>query len=172
MLLVGYGASAAAIAGIRRARSSPTSPRPPPAEGTVAVKALVAAIQTGKVSGAVDPVAGLPRQRHCQQGDVSQFTRGVARLIVPDNDQDILRGVHVELRDIGKSFGGTRALEGVSLTIARGSIHALVGENGAGKSTLGKIIAGAYAPDDGQMLLAASRSGSIRPGTRSTQAST
>jgi ABC-type sugar transport system ATPase subunit len=77
----------------------------------------------------------------------------VAGLIVPDNDQN-LQGVHVELQDIGKSFGGTRALEGVSLTIARGSIHALVGENGAGKSTLGKIIAGAHAPDAGQIVLA------------------
>jgi ABC-type sugar transport system ATPase subunit len=77
----------------------------------------------------------------------------VAGLIVPDNDQN-LQGVHVELQDIGKSFGGTRALEGVSLTISRGSIHALVGENGAGKSTLGKIIAGAHAADAGQMLLA------------------
>ena len=75
---------------------------------------------------------------------------------MPDNPgtEDNLRGAHVELKDIGKSFGGTRALEGVSLTIGRGSIHALVGENGAGKSTLGKIIAGAYAPDDGQLLLA------------------
>ncbi len=72
---------------------------------------------------------------------------------MPDNDQN-LQGAHVELQDIGKSFGGTRALEGVSLTIVRGSIHALVGENGAGKSTLGKIIAGAHAPDDGQVLLA------------------
>ncbi len=71
---------------------------------------------------------------------------------MPDNDNS-LQGVQVELRDIGKSFGGTRALEGVSLTIGRGSIHALVGENGAGKSTLGKIIAGAHAPDDGQLLL-------------------
>jgi rhamnose transport system ATP-binding protein len=77
----------------------------------------------------------------------------VAGLIVPDND-DNLQGVQVELRDITKSFGGTRALEGISLTIGRGSIHALVGENGAGKSTLGKIIAGAHAPDDGQILLA------------------
>jgi len=64
-----------------------------------------------------------------------------------------LQGAHVELKDISKSFGGTRALEGVSLTVARGSIHALVGENGAGKSTLGKIIAGAHAPDSGQLLL-------------------
>ena len=72
---------------------------------------------------------------------------------MPDSDQN-LQGVHVELTDIGKSFGGTRALEGVSLTISRGSIHALVGENGAGKSTLGKIIAGAHAPDTGQLRLA------------------
>ena len=64
-----------------------------------------------------------------------------------------LQGAHVELQDISKSFGGTRALEGVSLTIGRGKIHALVGENGAGKSTLGKIIAGAHGPDDGQLLL-------------------
>ncbi len=65
-----------------------------------------------------------------------------------------LQGIHVELRDISKSFGGTRALEAVSLTVGRGSIHALVGENGAGKSTLGKIIAGVHAPDAGQLLLA------------------
>ncbi len=64
-----------------------------------------------------------------------------------------LQGVHAELRDISKSFGGTHALEGVSLTIGRGAIHALVGENGAGKSTLGKIISGAHTADSGQLLL-------------------
>ncbi len=64
------------------------------------------------------------------------------------------QGAHVELRDVSKSFGGTRALEAVSLTIGRGSIHALVGENGAGKSTLGKIISGVHPPDHGQLLLA------------------
>jgi simple sugar transport system ATP-binding protein/ribose transport system ATP-binding protein len=64
-----------------------------------------------------------------------------------------LQGAHVELRGVSKSFGGTRALEGVSLTINAGTIHALVGENGAGKSTLGKIIAGAHSPDAGQLFL-------------------
>ncbi len=68
-------------------------------------------------------------------------------------EEEILQGAHVELRDISKSFGGTRALEGVSLTVGHGAIHALVGENGAGKSTLGKIIAGALAPDSGHLLL-------------------
>ncbi|HVT67127.1 MAG TPA: sugar ABC transporter ATP-binding protein [Trebonia sp.] len=71
---------------------------------------------------------------------------------MPDSDSS-LQGAHVELTDVSKSFGGTHALEGVSLTIARGSIHALVGENGAGKSTLGKIIAGAHSADGGEMFL-------------------
>jgi ABC-type sugar transport system ATPase subunit len=76
----------------------------------------------------------------------------VARLIVPADERH--QGVHAELRDISKSFGGTRALEDVSLSVGRGSIHALVGENGAGKSTLGKIISGVHPPDHGQLLLA------------------
>ena len=71
---------------------------------------------------------------------------------MPDTEP-ALQGAHVELKDVSKSFGGTHALEGVSLTIARGSIHALVGENGAGKSTLGKIIAGAHSADSGELLL-------------------
>jgi ABC-type sugar transport system ATPase subunit len=76
----------------------------------------------------------------------------VARLIPPASERH--QGVHVELQDISKSFGGTHALEGVSLAVGHGSIHALVGENGAGKSTLGKIISGVHSPDHGQLLLA------------------
>jgi simple sugar transport system ATP-binding protein/ribose transport system ATP-binding protein len=60
---------------------------------------------------------------------------------------------HLEGRAIGKAFGNTIALDGVSLRIAAGSVHALVGENGAGKSTLGRIIAGVLQPDSGQLLL-------------------
>ncbi len=61
--------------------------------------------------------------------------------------------VHLEGRAIGKAFGSTIALDGVSFAIATGSVHALVGENGAGKSTLGRIIAGVVPPDTGQLLL-------------------
>jgi rhamnose transport system ATP-binding protein len=60
---------------------------------------------------------------------------------------------HVETRDLSKRFGGVQALEEVSVSIARGSIHALVGENGAGKSTLGKVISGIYPPDSGELLV-------------------
>jgi ABC-type sugar transport system ATPase subunit len=64
-----------------------------------------------------------------------------------------LEGVHLEIRGIGKSFGGTRALHEVFVPIRTGSVHAFVGENGAGKSTLGKIVAGVFPPDDGELIL-------------------
>jgi len=58
----------------------------------------------------------------------------------------------VEARGISKRYGGARALDDVSVSVAAGEIHALVGENGAGKSTLGKIVAGAVSADAGTIL--------------------
>ena len=58
-----------------------------------------------------------------------------------------------EARGISKGFPGVKALQGVSLRLAKGSIHALLGENGAGKSTLIKVITGLYRPDEGELLL-------------------
>ncbi len=52
---------------------------------------------------------------------------------------------------LSKRFPGVQALSGVSLEIQAGSCHALMGENGAGKSTLGKILAGIYQPDEGNI---------------------
>ena len=60
----------------------------------------------------------------------------------------------LEVRHISKSYPGVAALEDVSLRVARGTVHALIGENGAGKSTLMKIIAGIVAPDAGELCLA------------------
>lgn len=57
----------------------------------------------------------------------------------------------LEMRGIGKSFPGVKALEGVNLSVRAGQVHALLGENGAGKSTLIKILSGAYIKDEGEI---------------------
>ena len=59
----------------------------------------------------------------------------------------------LELKDVVKTFGGVKALNGVHFQLKRGEIHALMGENGAGKSTFIKVITGVHQPDSGIMLL-------------------
>lgn len=59
----------------------------------------------------------------------------------------------LEMDNISKSFPGVRALNGVSIKVRPGSIHALMGENGAGKSTLMKCLFGINRPDTGSIKL-------------------
>jgi simple sugar transport system ATP-binding protein len=60
----------------------------------------------------------------------------------------------LEAINIRKRFGDVVALNGVSLKVRKGGVHALLGENGAGKSTLVKCLTGYYTPDDGQFIVA------------------
>ena len=57
------------------------------------------------------------------------------------------------VENIVKSFGGAKALAGVSLSVKGGEVHCIAGENGSGKSTLIKIMAGVHAPDSGLIRL-------------------
>ena len=59
----------------------------------------------------------------------------------------------LELRDLRKSFGETKIIRGVNLTVERGQRHALIGPNGAGKSTLFNLVSGHYVPTSGEILL-------------------
>ncbi len=63
----------------------------------------------------------------------------------------------LSFHNITKRFPGVLALDRVSFAVERGSCHALIGENGAGKSTLGKILAGIYTAEEGEIRLDAKR---------------
>ena len=69
----------------------------------------------------------------------------------------------LEVRNISKSFRGLRAVRDASFSIPEGDINGLIGPNGAGKTTIFNIIAGVYAPDDGEIFFNAKRIGGLRP---------
>jgi inositol transport system ATP-binding protein len=60
--------------------------------------------------------------------------------------------VLLEVRNISKAFPGVKALDNISLTLRKGTVHALCGENGAGKSTLMHILIGMYRKDSGDLV--------------------
>ncbi len=65
-----------------------------------------------------------------------------------DGDQPV-----VEVRGLGKDFGGIRALNNVSLRVRPGVIHGLIGPNGSGKSTFVNVLTGLYQPTRGELAI-------------------
>lgn len=59
----------------------------------------------------------------------------------------------VETRALSKSFSGYRAVDGVTLAIAKGDVHAIIGPNGAGKTTLFNLLSGFVVPTSGTVIL-------------------
>ena len=99
------------------------------------------ALPGGPVAGGGGPGsgAGAPPGRRSASGPQE------GRATVPEPSRPPV----LALSDVSKTFGGVRALDGVSFEVRPGEVHCLAGENGSGKSTLIKIVAGAHAPDPG-----------------------
>jgi branched-chain amino acid transport system ATP-binding protein len=58
----------------------------------------------------------------------------------------------LEVKNVGKRFGGLQALGNVNLSVAENSVHAIIGPNGAGKSTLLNVLVGKLIPDTGSVM--------------------
>jgi branched-chain amino acid transport system permease protein len=59
----------------------------------------------------------------------------------------------LELKNVHKHFGGVRAVDGVDIAVARGTVHALIGPNGSGKTTILNVLNGIYMPTAGNILV-------------------
>jgi ribose transport system ATP-binding protein len=106
--------------------------------GGASVSALACRVET-RCGAARDGLAAMAGQEH---GAVGAAARPGSAAAVPV----------VSLRNISKTFGGSKALDDVDLAILPGEVHGLLGENGSGKSTLIKILNGFHAPDPGGTL--------------------
>ena len=111
---------------------------------------MASATSTTTNNRALIPDSVRARVEQLKAGDHRRQDRG-AQHAMSMTDATRCRSLAVRLTDIHKSFGPVRANRGATLEVARGEIHALVGENGAGKSTLMRVLAGMYAPDAGTM---------------------
>jgi branched-chain amino acid transport system ATP-binding protein len=69
----------------------------------------------------------------------------------------------LEVRELGKRFGGLVATDGVSFSLGAGEIVGLIGPNGAGKTTLFNCVAGTFAPTRGEVLLEGERISGLPP---------
>ncbi len=58
----------------------------------------------------------------------------------------------LEVKEVTRTFGGVKALDGVSLSVAEGGVHGLIGPNGAGKTTLINVLSGIIGPSSGQVF--------------------
>jgi ABC-2 type transport system ATP-binding protein len=72
----------------------------------------------------------------------------------------------IETRNLTKTYGTVRALDGLSLTIPRGGVYGVLGPNGAGKSTLFRILLGLIRPTDGEASVMGGRIGDVAASRR------
>ena len=59
----------------------------------------------------------------------------------------------LEVKNLGISFGGLRAVDGFHISIEKGQLYGLIGPNGAGKTTVFNMLTGVYTPNDGSITL-------------------
>lgn len=90
----------------------------------------------------------------------------IEKIVRPSNDKSDKSDVILKVTDVYKSFGGVKAVNGVSLEIKRGSITGLIGPNGSGKTTLFNCITGTYDIERGSVVLNGEEISKLQPWVR------
>ena len=90
----------------------------------------------------------------------------IDKIVRPESGQVDKSDVILKVTDIYKSFGGVKAVNGVSLEVKRGSITGLIGPNGSGKTTLFNCITGTYDIDRGSVVLNGEEISNLQPWVR------
>ncbi|MCA3132441.1 MAG: ABC transporter permease subunit [Betaproteobacteria bacterium] len=75
-------------------------------------------------------------------------------------------GPVLRVKALSKHFGGLKAVDGIDIEVARGSVHALIGPNGSGKTTSLNVVSGIYRPTAGQVMLGEEDVSLLRPHQR------
>ena len=75
----------------------------------------------------------------------------------------MVRAPLLEIDEVSKSFGGVRALDGLSLALDDGALRCIIGPNGCGKTTLFNVVTGAFAPTAGEVRFAGEAIAGKRP---------
>ena len=124
--------------------------------GALTLEGLVLFTYIGRAMFA--PLSGLATAALWAQSISSAFAR-VGELLAASGamvDGPVTKSTFdrdIELRDVTFSYGSQRVLDGVSLSIRKGQVVALVGHSGAGKSTIGDLLLRLYDPDSGAVLI-------------------
>src|SRR5256886_17112939 len=81
----------------------------------------------------------------------------VRQSALPMNPASVGTSALLELRGVGKRFGGVVAVNGLDLTVEAGEVRGLIGPNGSGKTTTINLVSALYRPDGGEIRLAGER---------------
>src|SRR5258708_33540621 len=100
--------------------------------------------------------------RVMRAGGMKKFSQLVAMQVM--NPPIAHSELALDLKNVSKSYGETRALTALDLQCKPGTVHTIFGENGSGKSTLVKVLSGIIAPDQGEVWINGVRAQNFSPG--------
>jgi len=109
------------------------------------------------LAGAIARIDERRRERHLASHAVAS-----SRAHAPA-DLPVIQGAELSVQSVTKQFGGVRALDGVSLSVRPGSLHAIVGPNGSGKTTLLNLISGFYPLSGGSIRVGGTDTAGMGP---------